>query len=46
MTSQLPRSVFFFSAASSKKTPTENGAAVMSLMSFLFRDDFSKHQTN
>ena len=40
MTSQLSRFGVFFSAASSKKT-TENGAAVTSLRSFLFRDGFS-----
>ena len=39
MTSQLPLGVFF-SAASSKKN-TKNGAAVTSLRSFLYRDDFS-----
>ena len=32
----------FFSAASSKKN-TKNGAAVTSLRSFLFCDDFIKH---
>ena len=36
-----PFSVFFFAAGSWKKD-TENGAAVTSLRSFLFRDDFNK----
>ena len=39
MTSQLPRFRCLFSAAT-----TKNGAAVMSLRSFLFRDDFSDLQ--
>ena len=40
MTSQLPLFGVFFSAASSNNT-TENGAAVTSLRSFLFRDNSS-----
>ena len=41
MTSQLPLFSVFFSAASSKKNHTKSGAAVTSLRSFLFHDDFS-----
>ena len=44
MTSQLPRFWCFFAAASWEKE-TENGAAVTSLRSFLFRDDFRTIRT-
>ena len=40
MTSQLPRFRSFSQLRAAKK-PTENGAAVTSLRSFLFRDDFN-----
>ena len=41
MTSQLPRFRGGFFAAGSWEKDTKNGAAVTSLRSFLFRDDFS-----
>ena len=45
MTSQLPCFwCLFFSCQQQKKT-NENGAAVTSLRSFLFRDDFSLNET-
>ena len=40
MTSQLPRFQCLFLSCQQQKN-TKNGAAVMSLRSFLFRDDFS-----
>ena len=40
MTSQLPRFWCLFLSCQ-QQTNTKNGAAVMSLRSFLFRDDFS-----
>ena len=40
MTSQLPRFRCLFLSCQQQKN-TKNGAAVMSLRSFLFRDDFS-----
>ena len=40
MTSQLPRFWCLFLSSQQQKKTTENGAAVTSLRSFLFRDDF------
>ena len=43
MSSQLPLFWCLFLSYQLQKNPTKNGAAVTSLRSFLFRDDFSDY---